>query len=90
MDLSELVFVTKGLLAVSGVILLVVHMHAAQFNNSAQRGRYMLLLGYGVYGATTSTEQVWTGEALQARHWFALCLALGLVCVAVYSIRSEE
>jgi peptidoglycan/LPS O-acetylase OafA/YrhL len=82
------ILITKGLFAITGVLLLIWHMDRewGQIHKSDQRLRYILLLGYGVLQVGATPEQIAEGVDLSFRHLGALVLSAGLVVVAAYSM----
>lgn len=84
------ILITKGALAILGVLLLIYHMNHewSHMAHPDQRARYLLLLGYGVLQAGATPEQLEEGIGISYRHLGGLATSIALVVVAVMSIRS--
>lgn len=89
---AAVIYAAKGLLAVGGVVLLLWHMDHQWplMTDAAQRARYLLLLGYGVFQAGATVEQLNDTAALGWRHVGSLILSAALVVVAGYSIHTAR
>lgn len=85
---AAVIYAAKGILALSGVLLLLWHMDHQWplMTDPAQRARYLLLLGYGVFQAGATVEQLNDVTPLGWRHVGALILSAALAAVAGYSI----
>ena len=83
---ASLLLILKAAFALVGVVLLLWHMdHEWEHVPNDQRARYLLLLGYGVFQAGATYEQLSDG-VFGYRHLAALILSVALVGVAGYSI----
>jgi DMSO/TMAO reductase YedYZ heme-binding membrane subunit len=86
------IFLIKGLLALTSVLMLVYHMNREwnSLRSLGQKARYLSLLAYATLVAGSTVEQLDEGIQLSYRHLFSILVTAGLVVAMVISIRESH
>lgn len=85
-------YAVKGLVGILAVLIMIVHMSQAwpRIGTSAQRFRYLLLLGFVVVVGSSSTTQLGESAPVTGRNVAGFLLALLTIPVAAASMRQDR
>src|SRR5690349_13749092 len=85
-------YLTKGIIGVVAVLAILVHMSRAwpSIGSTAQRLRYLLLLGFVVVVCAASTAQYDASAPVTGRNVAGFILALLTIPVAILSMRERR